>query len=124
MLVHSDAKAMAKSLRAALAERGQEIPHSAALEIVARQFGLPSWNVLSARIDGAADKSAGTPFAFEQAIPIVRIFDVVRHDVREGQRCNGECCLLADAAPLTGAKREVGGLARRPHTVRRAAVAH
>lgn len=78
MLVHSDAKAMAKSLRAALAERGQEIPHSAALEIVARQFGLPSWNVLSARIDGAADKSAGTPFAFEQAIPILRIFDVAK----------------------------------------------
>jgi len=45
-----DSKAMAKALRAALAERGIEITHSDSLELVARQFGLDNWNVLAALI--------------------------------------------------------------------------
>jgi len=45
-----DSKHMAKALRQALAERGQEISHSDALELVARQFGFANWNMLSARI--------------------------------------------------------------------------
>lgn len=48
-----DSKHMAKALRQALAERGQEITHSDALELVARQFGFANWNMLSARIDAA-----------------------------------------------------------------------
>ena len=81
MRTHLDAKAMAKSLRDAMRERGIDIPHSTALELVARQFGLPSWNVLSARLgsDGPPDgESAGAPapgIAFEPPAPILRIFD-------------------------------------------------
>ena len=71
---HRDAKAMAKTLRETLALRGVEIPHGAALEIVARQFGLPSWNVLAARIETAPGPAA--PIAFGPAVPILRIFDV------------------------------------------------
>jgi catechol 2,3-dioxygenase-like lactoylglutathione lyase family enzyme len=80
MRTYRDAKAMAKSLREAMRERGVDLAHAAALELVARQFGLPSWNVLSARIaaegggDGAGEE-AGAAFAFEPAIPILRIFD-------------------------------------------------
>lgn len=48
-----DSKHMAKALRQALAERGQEISHSDALELVARQFGFANWNMLSARIEAA-----------------------------------------------------------------------
>lgn len=48
-----DSKHMAKALRQALAERGQEISHSEALELVARQFGFANWNMLSARIAAA-----------------------------------------------------------------------
>lgn len=48
-----DSKHMAKALRQALAERGQEISHSDALELVARQFGFANWNMLSARIAAA-----------------------------------------------------------------------
>lgn len=48
-----DSKVMAKALRQALAERGQEISHSDALELVARQFGFANWNMLSARIEAA-----------------------------------------------------------------------
>ncbi|MDQ0317331.1 glyoxalase superfamily protein [Amorphus orientalis] len=72
---YRDAKAMAKALRDTLAERGVEISHSAALEVVARQFGLATWNVLSARI-AAAQPSDTSEVRFEPAVPIVRIFDV------------------------------------------------
>jgi hypothetical protein len=41
-----DAKAMAKAMREALATKNIQIPHSEALEIVARQFGLETWNIL------------------------------------------------------------------------------
>lgn len=46
-----DAKLMAKLLRQALAERDIGISHSDGLEMVARQFGVANWNILSARID-------------------------------------------------------------------------
>jgi hypothetical protein len=72
---YRNAKAMAKVLRDAFAEREQAIKQSEALEIVARQFGLANWNILAARIDAATESSA---IAFEQAVPIVRIFDVAK----------------------------------------------
>ena len=49
----TDAKAMARSLRSALGDRQVELSHGECLDIVARQFGLDNWNVLSARIDAA-----------------------------------------------------------------------
>ncbi|MGF9692642.1 glyoxalase superfamily protein [Rhizobium sp. 0TCS1.26] len=72
---YRDAKSMAKALREALAAHDAPITHSQALEIVARQFGLASWNILSARIgDGMTQGS----IAFERTVPIVRIFDVAK----------------------------------------------
>jgi hypothetical protein len=56
-----DSKAMAKALRAALAERHIDITHSDSLELVARQFGLDNWNILSARIEAAAIADAPLP---------------------------------------------------------------
>jgi hypothetical protein len=70
-----DAKLMAKAMREALAARNLEISHSEALEIVARQFGVETWNVLSSKIE---TKPPETGIAFEQAVPIVRIFDVAK----------------------------------------------
>ena len=70
---YRDAKAMAKAMREALAARDLTITHSDALEVVARQFGLANWNILSSKIQDAPDREA---IAFEQAVPIVRIFDV------------------------------------------------
>ncbi len=49
-----DAKLMAKLLRQALADRHIEISHSDSLELIARQFGVPEWNILSAKIEEAA----------------------------------------------------------------------
>jgi len=72
---YRDAKAMAKAMREALAQRELTISHSEALEIVAQQLGLANWNILSSKIDGAPPSD---PIAFEQAVPIVRIFDVAK----------------------------------------------
>lgn len=69
---YRDAKAMAKAMRDELSGDDIELSHSRALEIVARQFGLETWNILSARID----RDGGAAMIFEPATPIVRIFDV------------------------------------------------
>lgn len=71
---YRDAKAMARVMREALAARELTITHSEALEIVARQFGLANWNILSSRIDAPIDQT----IAFERTVPIVRIFDVAK----------------------------------------------
>lgn len=67
---------MAKALREALADRGSELPHSAALEIVAKQFGFDNWNILAAKIEEADGKPAAEAIGFQSAIPIFRIFSV------------------------------------------------
>ncbi|CAO4170547.1 glyoxalase superfamily protein [Methylorubrum extorquens] len=51
MLDISNAKSMARTLRTSLSERCIDLPHSACLELVARQFGFSDWNVLSARLE-------------------------------------------------------------------------
>jgi len=55
-----DAKAMAQTLREALAARSIPLPQSDSLELIAHLFGLRDWNTLSARIQsaGAPDTSA------------------------------------------------------------------
>ncbi|WP_299934971.1 glyoxalase superfamily protein [uncultured Nitratireductor sp.] len=70
----SDAKAMAKTMRATLASKGMSISHSEALEIVARQFGFDTWNIMASKIAGPAD----TDIELQPAIPILRIFDEVK----------------------------------------------
>lgn len=80
MRTFTDAKAMATTLRDQLAADGVEISHSAALELVAKQFGLPDWNVLSTRI-----KQASSGIRLEPAIPILRIFDVAKADEFYGE---------------------------------------
>ena len=45
-----DAKAMARSLRAALAAKGLKITISESLELIAQAFGVAYWNTLSAAI--------------------------------------------------------------------------
>lgn len=48
-----ESKAMAKALRQSLADRNIDFSHSECLELVARQFGLADWNMLSAQIETA-----------------------------------------------------------------------
>lgn len=75
---YRDAKAMAKAMQERLADRQVTVSHSEALEIVARQLGLENWNILSAKIKSADIARDGGAISFEQAVPIVRIFDVAK----------------------------------------------
>ncbi|WP_166349138.1 glyoxalase superfamily protein [Phytoactinopolyspora limicola] len=80
MRTFHDAKAMAKTLRAVMADKNVALSHSECLEIVAHQFGFENWNVLSARIVDHAGADADVPTRpdvhLDSAIPIVRIFSV------------------------------------------------
>jgi hypothetical protein len=49
-----DAKAMARTLRAALAAKGLKITISESLELIAQAFGVADWNTLSATIRAQA----------------------------------------------------------------------
>ena len=77
-----DAKAMAKSLRTSLGQKQIALSHGECLELVAAQFAVDSWNVLSARIDAQAGPAGGPGTAvtsgpqLRDAIPILRIFSV------------------------------------------------
>src|SRR5215469_16932034 len=53
-----DAKAMARSLREALAARDVKISNSEALELTARMLGERDWNTLAAAIDAARRREA------------------------------------------------------------------
>lgn len=68
------AKAMAKRLRSALASNTIEVAHGTSLELVAAQLGHRDWNTAVASL--APEDPGG--IAFEQAIPIFRIFDVAK----------------------------------------------
>jgi hypothetical protein len=58
-----DAKAMAHTLRAALAARDIKISISQSLELIAEAFGVADWNTLSAaiRTEAAAPRNNATP---------------------------------------------------------------
>ncbi len=71
MRSHLEPKAMAKALRAALQERQIAITHGTALEIVAAQHGVASWNVLAAADPAPAEASV----RFDETCPVIRIFD-------------------------------------------------
>jgi catechol 2,3-dioxygenase-like lactoylglutathione lyase family enzyme len=75
-----EAKAMAKSLRAALAAKNVTLSHGECLEIVAKQFGFSEWNMLSAKIDleaGARRPPPESPgISLQPPIPVVRISSV------------------------------------------------
>ena len=58
-----DAKAMAQSIRAALAAKGHKITIAESLELIAKAFGAADWNTLSAAIKAAEPETAAEPLA-------------------------------------------------------------
>jgi catechol 2,3-dioxygenase-like lactoylglutathione lyase family enzyme len=72
-IMSTDHKQQAKRLRTSLAERGVEVTHSEALELVAHQHGARDWNTLAAQPPpGNTAKELGP------VIPVLRIFDVAK----------------------------------------------
>src|ERR1700730_6472094 len=58
-----DAKAMAQTLRAALAAKGLKITISQSLELIAEAFGVADWNTLAAaiRMERTAPRDSASP---------------------------------------------------------------
>jgi hypothetical protein len=52
-----DAKAMAHTVRASLADHGLKVTNSQSLELIAKAFGAADWNTLAAAIRGASSSS-------------------------------------------------------------------
>ncbi|MCE8005596.1 glyoxalase superfamily protein [Aestuariivita sp.] len=67
----TQAKAQAKRLRAALAKRDIDLPHTTTLELIAEGLGFKDWNTAAASLD----PGHATDIVFEKTIPILRIFD-------------------------------------------------
>lgn len=72
-VMSDDAKAMARRLRAELAEHGRTITYSQALETIAHLHGFRDWNTMA-----AARPRDGGAVRLGVAIPILRMFDVER----------------------------------------------
>ena len=62
-----DAKAMARTLRAALAARGFKIPISQSLELIAEAFGVADWKTLAAAIRQEAPAGRDSTFRPQQS---------------------------------------------------------
>jgi hypothetical protein len=79
MRTYRDAKVMARCLRDSLAARDVALSHSQCLELVARQFGFPEWNTLSAKLDveaGLLDRPQDPVISLQPAIPVLRVASV------------------------------------------------
>lgn len=76
MRTYLDAKAMAKHLRACLAEKSIDLSHSECLELVAGEFGYGDWNTMAARIAlgerRRQDMTSG--IRLRGSVPVLRIF--------------------------------------------------
>jgi hypothetical protein len=58
---YRDAKAMAQTIRAALAAKGPKITIGESLELIAKAFGFGDWNTLAATIKAAPKDAADPP---------------------------------------------------------------
>ena len=63
-----DAKAMAQTLREALAAKSIPLTHSDSLELIAKLFGQRDWNTLAARIQAAGGPADVPPLAPPDAV--------------------------------------------------------
>ena len=76
-----NAKAMAKTLREALAERSFQISHSESLELISSVLGAKNWQTLSAAIETAEHQTAPAARAPDAApaalLPVMPVRDLV-----------------------------------------------
>ena len=78
MRTYLEAKAMAKSLRTALAAKGVSLSHSECLELVSKQIGFDEWNMLSAKIaletgERSPPPPASPSISLQPAVPVLKI---------------------------------------------------
>ncbi len=79
MRTYLEAKAMAKSLRTALAAKDITLSHSECLELVSKQIGFDEWNMLSAKIaleTGERNAQPAAGISLEPAVAVIQIGSV------------------------------------------------
>jgi uncharacterized protein len=74
---YRDAKAMARRLREALAQRGLALTHTDCLELIARSFGLKDWHVLAALIEAGSPGETTPRDAQTWSGPVLLLRDIV-----------------------------------------------
>ena len=94
MSTQQDAKAMAKSLRHAMAQRDVALSHGECLEIVARQLGFADWNTLSAKLSPAAGHERVFCSFCDKSRPEVR--RLIEGGCRSRNRPSSSCVLICD----------------------------
>jgi hypothetical protein len=109
MRTHKDAKAMARSLREALAHRNVPLAHGECLEIVARQLGFADWNTLSAKLpaeEARLGRSQSPDIAQPTAAPACTLSPVTERvpviplrDVVTYREMDGACEATRNVAP-------------------------
>jgi hypothetical protein len=80
MRTYLDAKAMAKSLRAALAAKNVTLSHSECLELVSKQIGFSEWNMLAAKIaleTTPCEPSTSETVSLQPPVPVVPVASAV-----------------------------------------------
>ena len=81
MRTYLEAKAMAKSLRAALAAKNVSLSHSECLELVSKQIGFNEWNMLSAKITLEAGEretpSHSSDVSLQPPVPVLAVASAV-----------------------------------------------
>ena len=81
MRTYLEAKAMAKSLRAALAAKNVSLSHSECLELVSKQIGFNEWNMLSAKITLEAGEretpSPSSDVSLQPPVPVLAVASAV-----------------------------------------------
>ncbi|HET7809686.1 MAG TPA: glyoxalase superfamily protein [Steroidobacteraceae bacterium] len=84
MRTYVQAKAMAKSLRESLAARNVPLSRGECLEVVAKQFGFGSWNVLAAKIE--LESGAHPPLPQSDGVVLGQLLPVLRVGSPEAAR--------------------------------------
>ncbi|MDW6024910.1 glyoxalase superfamily protein [Mesorhizobium sp. BAC0120] len=92
----SRSKSMAKALRKALAERQVDLPHSACLEIVARQNGFRDWNVWKAASDEEVTLSMAIMVEHSREEEATRFYEAAFDAVRIGTYVHADELVAVD----------------------------
>ena len=116
-----DAKAMAQTLRAALAAKGHAISNSESLELIAKALGVADWNTLSATIRKAVAPEDVPPEPRARPDPN-RASDcgsTTLKPISDGEPASDGAPGQPAQAPVRDDRTPVAGAARRSETPRR-----
>lgn len=100
-----DAKSMARAVESALRAKNVAITHGECLDIVARQFGLKDWNVLSAQAKRSEDTARRRITALKGWALLAEHPEAYDHGADADPMVRGGCAALIRHDPVLGPRR-------------------